>query len=333
MANSIPNFPGQDQLSGDTRALMLDLAAGEVITAFESKTIMRDKHQTRTLSNGKSVKFPAIWRAGGGYHTPGTEITGRKIAHTEIKVEPDDKLVSDVFVADIDEILNHFDVRQPYTTEMGNFLARHYDRNVMRTILLAARAGALFSGDQGGTAIQNSILATDANALIDAFSAGKQAMDEKDVPVDVQEVYGLLRPAQWYLVARSDKNLNSNFNGGESGAGEAASIRKMTLTTIDDIKILKSTITPFGEDSRSGVFVDAANENFIPAAYRGSFGTTVGCLWTPMAAASVIVQEVGFQVVPQPEKQGDLMLSRMMVGTRRLRSKCAVELRTGAIPA
>lgn len=327
MTDSVPNFPGQNLLTGDTRALMLDLAAGEVITAFESKTIMRDKHQTRTLAKGKSVDFPAIWRAGGGYHTPGVELTGRKISHTEIKVEPDDKLVSDVFLSDIDEILNHFDVRQPYTTEMGAFLARHYDTNVMRTILLAARAGALFSGDQGGTAIQNSTLATDANALIDAFSAGKQAMDEKDVPIDSMPVYGLLRPAQWYLVARSDKNLNRDTNGG------TADIRKMSLTTIDDIQVLKSNITPFGEDSRSGDFATVGNEQFIPSVYRGSFGTTVGCLWTPMAAASVIVQEIGFQVEPQPRKQGDLLIARMMVGTRRLRSKCAVELRTGAIPA
>jgi hypothetical protein len=327
MANSVPNFPGQDQLAGDTRALMLDLAAGEVITAFETATIMRDKHQTRTLSKGKSVKFPAIWRAGGGYHTPGVELTGRKIKHTEIKVDPDDKLVSDVFLSDIDEILNHFDVRQPYTTEMGNFLARHFDKNVMRTILLAARSGALFTGDQGGSAIVDAGLATDASKLIDAFSASKQAMDEKDVPVDVQTLYGLLKPAQWYLVARSDKNLNRDTNGG------SADIRKMSLTTIDDITILKSNLSPFGEDSRTGVYIDSNDENFIPSVYRGSFGTTIGAVWTPMAAASVIVQEIGFQVEPQPRKQGDLLISRMMVGTRKLRSKCAVELRTGAVPA
>lgn len=52
-----------------------------------------------------------------------------------------------------------------------------------------------------------------------------------------------------------------------------------------------------------------------------------------MAACSAIVQDVGFQIVDQPEKQGTLLISRMMVGTRKLRSKCAVELRTGAIPS
>lgn len=321
MANSTPNRPGQDQLTGDVRALMLDLFGGEVITAFETSTMFRDKHMTKSLQNGKSYKFPAIWRASGGYHTPGVEITGDQIAHTEITVDPDDKLVSSVFIADIDELLNHFDVRQPYTKEMGEFLARHYDANVLRTILRAARGGALFSGDTGGTGLQDATFTSSANALIDGFSAAKQAMDEKDVPVNSQPVHGVLRPAQWYLVARSDKNLNGDFNGG------VGSIRSMTLNTIDDIQIHKSNIASsvFGAD-------DSAN-TAIPSYYRAKYGTTVGCVWTPMAAASVIVQDVGFNIVDQPEKQGTLMIARMMVGTRTLRNKCAVELRTGAIPA
>lgn len=323
---STPNFPGQNLGTGDTRALMLELSAGEVLTAFASATIMRDKHESKTLSGGKNFRFPAIWRAGGGYHTPGTELLGRKIDHTEIKIDPDDKLISDVFVSDIDEILNHFDVRQPYTTEMGAFLARKYDTNVMRTLIRAARGGALFTGDQGGGALQDATFTTSATALIDGFSAAKQAMDEKDVPVNSMPVHGLLRPAQWYLIARSDKNLNADFGGG-------ASIRKMTLTTIDDIQIHKSNLTPFAEDSRTGDFTLTNNDAFTPAYYRGSYGTTVGLVWTPMAAASAIVQDVSFQIEEQPRKQGALMLARLMVGTRTLRNKCAIELRTGAIPA
>lgn len=321
MADSTPSRPGQNLGAGDVRALMLDLFGGEVITAFETSTLLRDKHQTKTLSKGKSFKFPAIWRATGGYHTPGVEITGSQIQHTEIVVDPDDKLVSSVFIADIDELLNHYDVRAPYTKELGEFLARHYDANVTRTIILAARGGALFTGDQGGTGLQDANFASSATALIDGLSAAKQAMDEKDVPVNAQPVHALFKPAQWYLIARSDKNLNRDFNGG------VGSIRSMTLNTIDDIQVHKSNIasTVFGAN-------DSANAA-IPAPYRAHFGTTVGVVWTPYAACSAIVQDVGFQIVDQPEKQGTLLIARMMVGTRKLRTKCAVELRTGAIPA
>ena len=321
MTDSTPNRPGQALGAGDVQALMLDLFGGEVITAFETATILRDKHQTKTLAKGKSFRFPAIWRASGGYHTPGAEILGDEIEHSEIVVDPDDKLVASVFIADIDELLNHYDVRSPYTTELGEFLARHYDANVLRTIIKASRGAALFTGDTGGTGIEDATFTTDAAALIDGFSSAKQAMDEKDVPVNSQPVHGMLKPAQWYLIARSDKNLNRDTNGGD------ASIKKMTLTTIDDIMVHKSNIATevFGAD-------DSANAA-IPAEYQAKFGTTVGAVWTPMAACSAMVQQPSFQIVDQPQKQGTLLISRMMVGTRQLRTKCAVELRTGAVPA
>lgn len=328
MADSTPSRPGMDQGVGDSDALMLDLFGGEVLTAFETTTILRDKHQNKTLSKGKSFKFPAIWRAGGGYHTPGTEITGRQIKHTEITVEPDDKLVSDVFVADIDELLNHYDVRGPYTSELGQFLARHYDANVLRTLILAARGASLFAGDQGGTGIEDASLATDGTALLDAISEGKLAMEEKDVPVGMQPVHSLFKPAQWSLMARSDKNLNRDTNGGQG------SIRSMTLETVDEVAIHKSNIASgvFGTDATTGDFVDDTSELFIPAVYRAKFGTTIGAMWTPYAACSAIVQDVSFQIEDQPRKQGSLLIARLMVGTRKLRTKCAVEFRTGAIP-
>lgn len=328
MANSTPSRPGANLLGADPRALMLDLFGGEVISAFETATVLRDKHQTKTLSKGKSFKFPAIWRAGGGYHTPGTEITGRQIKHTDITIDPDDKLVSDVFVADIDELLNHYDVRAPYTKELGEFLARHYDANVLRTILLAARGAALFTEDQGGTGLENAAYATNGATLLDGVADAKLQMEQKDVPVHAQPVHAMFKPAQWSLMARSDKNLNRDTNGG------SADIRRMSLETIDGVMIHKSNIAAevFGVDNTAAPYSTAGDEKFIPAVYRAKFGTTVGTVWTPWAAASAIVQEVGFQIVDQPEKQGTLLLARMMVGTRKLRTKCAVELRTAAVP-
>lgn len=328
MANSIPSRPGANQLGADPRALMLDLFGGEVLSAFETATIMRDKHQVKQLSKGRSFKFPAIWKAGGGYHTPGVEITGRQIAHTEITVEPDDKLVSDVFVSDIDELLNHYDVRAPYTKELGVFLARRFDANVIRSIILSARSGALFTGDTGGTGLQSASFASDGQALLDGISQAKQAMDEKDVPVNAMPVHALFKPAQWYLMARTERNLNKDYGG-------QGSLTNQTLSTVDEIMVHKSNIASdvFGADNTIAPFSTVGDENFLPTPYRAKFGTTAGIVWTPMAACSAMVQDVSFQIEDQVRKQGTLLLARLMVGTRKLRSKCAVELRTGAVPA
>ncbi|UUY00983.1 hypothetical protein [Sphingomonas sp. J315] len=315
MANSNPSRPALRQGGSDVTELMLDVRGGEVLTAYNATTVMDSRHKTQQLSGAKSVKFPAFWNASAEYHVPGVEITGGQIASQDVTVTPDDKLISSVFVSDVDEELFDVNVRSPYTEAIGRELAEHSDANIMRAVILASRGGALFTGDSGGSSLTSAGFATTATTLFDGFSQAKEAMDTKRVPVDTQKVYGLLLPAQWYLLARSDRNLNRDYNGG------AASIQKHTLSTIDDIEILKSNVA-------SRVFgVNDSSNTAIPSYYRADFTNTRGIVWTEFAAASAVVQDLGFQMVDQPEKQGILMIGRQMRGTRALRNKCAVELK------
>jgi len=324
MADSTPNRPGRNLAGDDATELMLELFGGEVLTAFQTAVKFRDKHQVKTLSKGKLFKFPAIWRTTASYHTPGTEILGNQIPHTEITVSPDDKLIASVFVADIDEILNHYEVRAPYAQELGAVLARFYDKNVLRTILRAARGGALFTGDQGGSILTDAGFANDASKIFDGISLAKETMDGKDVPVETQPVYAALPNSLWYLAARSDRNLNRDRNGG------SASDRSHVLNTIDDVQIIKSNNTPFGENSVTATVSEGAT---IPAKYRLNATNTKAVVFTPMAAATAEVQGLSSQIVDQPEKQGTLMLSRLMTGSDPLRTKCAVELRSASNPS
>lgn len=315
MANSNPTRPGLREGGSDALELMLDVRGGEVLTAYNTAVIMADKHKTQQLRGAKSVKFPAFWNASAEYHVPGTEITGGQIASQDVTVSPDDKLISSVFVADVDEALFDVNVRSPYTEAIGRELAEHYDRNVMRAIIVAARAGALFTGDSGGTALTDADFATTATDLFDGISLAKENMDAKRVPVDSQTVHAVFGTAQWYIMARSDRNLNRDYNGG------VASIQNHVLTTIDGVQVHKSNVANqvFGTNSSS--------DTDIPSYYRINATNTRGIVFTEYAAASVIVQDLGFQMVDQPEKQGVLLIGRRMVGTRALRSKAAVELK------
>jgi hypothetical protein len=311
--DSIPSRPGLREGGSDEFELLLDTRGNEVLNAYAAEIKIADKINSQSLKGAKSVKFPAFWNASVEYHVPGEEITGGQIASQDVTVSPDDKLISSVFVSDIDEALYDVEVRSPYTEAIGRALAEHYDANVARAILLSSRQGALFTGDSGGSALTNAGFATTATTLFDGLSQGKETMDSKKVPVDSQQVYAALATAEWYMLARSDRNLNRDYNGG------AASISKHSLTTVDDIQVLKSNNLPFGDD-------DSAN-TAIPTEYRGNFTNTRGMLWTPFAAATVVVQDLGFQMVDQPHKQGVLLIGRRMVGTRPLRSKTAVELK------
>ncbi|MFZ4166488.1 hypothetical protein [Brevundimonas sp. NPDC058933] len=316
MANSTPSNPMfKAGGTAGTMELALDLFGGEIQAAYERATVMRDKQRMFALTNGKSLRFPRVGRATATYHTPGTEIVGKQIDHDEIVLSSDDKLISDVFVADIHEVLNHYDVRGEYVRQLAEALAVQFDQNSQRAVIKAARTNDLLGGPVA-TPVTDAALLTDVAKLFAAFSKAKQTLDEANVRVDTVDIYGLLKTAQWYLLAQSDKNLNRDFNGGD------ASIRKHTLETIDGIKIIKSNISPFGTN-------DAAN-NAIPARYRLNMATTVGAVWTKDAIATAEVQGLAVQTEDQVRKQGTLILARQMTGTDVFRASDAVELRTGA---
>lgn len=315
MSGTFPSRPALRQGGSDNYELALDVRAGEVLTAYNAAVVLADKHKTQQLAGAKSFKFPAFWNATAEYHTPGSEITGGQIASQDITISPDDKLVSAVFVSDVDEALFDVEVRSPYTEAIGRELAEHSDKNVLRTILKAARSGALFVGDSGGGSLTNAAYATTATTLFDGLSQAKETLDGKRVPVGTQTVYAVLPTAQWYLLARSDRNLSRDYNGG------VANIQKQLLTTVDDIQITKSVL------ANSVYGVDSSADVSIPSYYRIDCTNSRGAVFTEYAAASAIVQDVGFQIVDQPEKQGVLLIGRRMLGTRVLRSKCAVELK------
>ena len=95
-------------------ALFLKVFSGEVLSAFRKATVFENLHTVRTISSGKSAQFPIIGLSSTSYHTPGTQLTGDRIKHAEATKNIDYKLVSQVFLADIDEAKNHYDVRSKY---------------------------------------------------------------------------------------------------------------------------------------------------------------------------------------------------------------------------
>ena len=315
MANSTPSVPGfkPGGAAGNIN-LYLDLAGGEVQSAYERKTIMRERHRVFSLNGGKSLRFPRVGRATAAYHVPGTELTGGNIQNDEIILTSDDALVADVFMSGIDEIMSNFSVRSEWMKELGNELAVKHDANILRAVIKAARSADLL-GAGASTPVTDQALASNAQKLFDAISKAKETMDIKNVDVS-QDVFAVLPTASWYLMARSDKNLNRDYNSGD------ASLRKFALQSIDGIEILKSNIMPFGVN-------DTAN-TAIPARYRANYTNTVGAVWTKNAVATAEVEALEFQTVNQPEKRGTLLYAAYTSGTDVFRAAEAVELVTTA---
>lgn len=312
MANATPSRPGLKEGGSDTNELFRVQFSGEVLTAFDTKVKLKDKHRTKTISSGKADEFAATFKANARYHTPGSEITGQQIPHSNVIVTLDDMLIADTFVAKIDELKNHFELSAPYSKELGDSLALFYDRNVCRNLLLAARGAALFTGDQGGSALTSAGYANDADVLLSGISEAIQTMDEKDVPVEDYPVYAAFKAAQWYLLANSEKNINKDYNSN-------GDIKDIKLTTLSGANIVKSNAFVFGVN-------DSATAT-IPTKYRGDFTNSRGVVWIEAAAATLNLMSLEFEEGWDIRRQGTLMLAKMAVGHGTLRTKCAVEMK------
>jgi len=342
VANSNPSRVGQNNLSGAVDALFLDIFGGEVLTAYEKACKLRERVRTRVITEGRSARFPAIYKAVGQYHTPGTEILGQNIPHTELTLSVDDLLIADAFIALIDDLKNHYDVRGPYATELGRALALIDDRITSMTILKGARGGELFTGDGGGGKVQESDIGASADFtasgadLWAAFGRAVQVMDEKDVPVEDMPVYGAVLPAQWYLMAQSEKNYDVQ------NRGSAGSIARNTLEGVSGVDVIKTNallfgkdVTPYNASTNTDGLVGKPNDpNFglpanFPTKYQADLtGATgpVGIVWSEAACARLQLLGLQMEAEWDMRRQGWLMLAKMSVAAGTLRNKCAVEI-------
>ena len=133
--NTISN-PGQNLSAGDRDALFMKMFAGEVLTAFARNSVMMDKHMVRTIPHGKSASFPVMGRTHAKYLTPGNSLDDqrKKMENTEKVIVIDGLLTADCLITDIDDAMNHFDVRTEYSRQLGEALAQAADCAVINEL-------------------------------------------------------------------------------------------------------------------------------------------------------------------------------------------------------
>ncbi len=127
-ATGISN-PGQNLSAGDRDALFMKVFSGEVLTAFARNTVMMSRHQVRTIDHGKSASFAVMGRTRARYLAPGNSLDDqrKKFEHTEKVISIDGLLTADCLITDIDDAMNHYDVRVEYSRQLGEALAQSAD--------------------------------------------------------------------------------------------------------------------------------------------------------------------------------------------------------------
>ena len=132
----------------DNNELFLKKFSGEILQTFEESNVFKPLHTIRTIENGKSAQFPVTGIATANYHTPGQNIADgdnsylSDIKKTEKVITIDKMLVASTFLANIDDVKNHYDIRSVYANELGKALAVRFDTAVAKVFMAAARDSA-----------------------------------------------------------------------------------------------------------------------------------------------------------------------------------------------
>lgn len=312
MANANPTRLGQANGTGAVDATFLKIFSGEVMTAFEIATLFMNHQMVRSISSGKSATFPIVGRANAAYHTPGTELVGSLGNQNERVITLDGFLVSDNFIPEIDELMNHYDVRRIWTAEAGKALAYQYDSHVAATMILAARTASNLTGEPGGTALAVDGVRTNADTLYTQIYKAAQTLDESNV--DMADRACFMKPAQYYLMAQATKYVDKDWAPGNG------SIASGKLGEIAGIPLVKTNQLP------------QSNITTGPAAYQGDFTKTTAIVANKAAVGTLKLQDINTRVSYDERRLGNLVVSKMAVGHGVLRPACAVEIAYNSTP-
>lgn len=323
MANASPVSVGQVNATGTEDALFLKVFAGEVLTSFERASKTQGADMERSIASGKSATFPVMGRVGASYHTAGAEITGSDINHNEKVITINDLLISSVFLSNIEEAKNHWDVRSAYSQEIGRALAFTKDKHILQTIGQAAQASANVgdSGYASGTVLTNTGIAsatasTAANAMIDSlFDAAKQ-LDANYVPSEGRKCF--MRLEEYYKLANATNAVNVDF----SGKGSIADGKVLKIAGIELVPVAHFVSSNVNSGVEQGS-ATAGGSN--PQAV--DLSNYVALVSHPSAVGTVKLMDLGVEKEYDIRRQGTLMVAKYAMGHGVLRPEAAVGIK------
>ena len=334
----------------DNNELFLKKFSGEILQSFEESNIFKPLHTIRTIESGKSAQFPVTGIASANYHTPGENIAEEggatskylsDIKKTERVITIDDMLVASTFLANIDDMKNHYDIRSVYANELGKALAKRFDEALAKVFIAAARSDANLSGRPAGGILDvsaNAFVALGATntdvtdptgaELVAALFSAAQKLDENDVPSDGR--FCVLRPQEYYkLITGGAGALAISTSAVNKDVGGVGSIASGSIPQVAGITIHKSNHIP--STDLSGVATGdgaAANDVFGAggSGYNGNFTNTLGIVSHSAAVGTVKLLDLATESEYQIERQGTLFVAKYAMGHGILRPECAIEL-------
>jgi len=313
--------PGVKNNTGLEDQLYLTMFSGEVLNVFRDKNIMMQKSRVMNVGPGKDFQFPKIGQADTAYHVKGQSILNgtdylSDIEHTDTTIAVDKILLSSIFVDNWDEIIKHYETRSEYSYQLGAALARKMDKQLFA---LAANHALATVGSDFTSAINadktdsqlinktgvNGIDTAGMQALEDSMVEAASGFAARDVPMD--DVCFFIRPDQYYALQKYGALLNTDFGNAGNGSQANGAIFKGYGFNIEWTNHLPQGAV-VSETGGSSAYATGRGITAL-AMERGAIGT-------------VMRQSVQTETDYQVERQGTLLVSKLVCGHGVLRPEC-----------
>ena len=324
---------GKGVSNPDALANFLKVFGGEVLTAFVRRSVTMDKHMVRTIQNGKSASFPVMGRTKGYYLAPGENLDDKRkdIKHAEKVIVIDGLLTSDVLIYDIEDAMNHYDVRSEYSAQLGEALAIAADGAVLAEMVNLCNLPAASSENIAGLGaavvleIGKAADLTDPEArgiaILKGLTLARGRLTKNYVPAsdrtfftspdDYSAILAALMPNAANYAALTDP--------------ETGNIRNVMGFTVIEVPHL--TVGGAGDDH------DGTNQKHaFPATAAGDVkvaaDNVVGIFNHRSAVGTVKLKDMALERARRPEFQADQIIGKYAMGHGGLRPEAAGALVT-----
>jgi len=331
------NHPGQIDNTGDDYALFLKKWSGEILTMFEETNVMKSLHTLRQIQNGKSAQFPVVGTASTQYHTPGDSLLDGSdylstIQQGERLIWVDKMLTSSVFIAKVDELINHYDVRSIYTSELGRAMAKKFDEQLLLLAVIGAyrqtdeEAGVPNTTFKNGTVIETNSGASTAEAILKGIRVAMQTLDEKDIPAEDRAI--IVSPETFYKIIEQkdmiDRDVSPDNGSMAGGTAFRAWGGQLVVSNHIPTSINHSNTDNLHDGGAAGT---NGNDYSINLGAAGADNLDADAnikavVLQKSGLGTVSLMDLGMESEYQVERQGSLFVAKHAMGHGVLRPEC-----------
>ena len=237
--------PGQALGTGAVNALYIEQYGGVVEQTLANKSIMRTFVPIKSVIGTDTITNDRVGSASLQAVTAGTNPTATATQFSNVSVTVDTIVLARNTTFLLDDFQSHFSTRQALGEEHGKVIAKFFDEAFLIQAIKTAlkTSSGLPTGWDGGTKVELAAATDelDPDKFQKAIEDVCQGMEEKDQDLDGAAIF--VRPAQYYVLLRNDKLINSQYSTGNGDYAKGDVLRSNGIPLFKSNRIPSAAIT------------------------------------------------------------------------------------------